>query len=306
MNISLLDDRSQVVCGRILSRPRSSSRRWPQSRFYVSADCIGREFKRGIVWIGRAVWKKSKLSITACWSPRSFSNSSSSSSSIPYHRLEIFPHATAHAPKPSQPSDDVHESCGLKVAYGEDTVVVKVGIVGDCQTGKTSLMQNYVVGDRSNGDESIFGVNAMDKVLDIHVAKIALSIWELGGYKKSMVPAVCNDAAAILILFDLTRRTTLHSVKQWFMLARQCNQGAIPVLVGTKFDQFIKMPEGLKSLITKQARLYAQAMGAPLLFTSTPYNINVHKVFKIVLARIFDLPCNISRNLTPGEPLVVY
>ena len=39
-----------------------------------------------------------------------------------------------------------------------------------------------------------------------------------------MLPVVCNEAVALLFLFDLTRKATLSSVRQWYKSARQFNK----------------------------------------------------------------------------------
>lgn len=39
----------------------------------------------------------------------------------------------------------------------------------------------------------------------------------------SMLPLVSNDAVAILFMFDLTRKSTLNSVKEWYRQARGFN-----------------------------------------------------------------------------------
>ena len=36
----------------------------------------------------------------------------------------------------------------------------------------------------------------------------------------SMLPLVCNDALAILFMFDLTRKSTLVSVREWYRQVR--------------------------------------------------------------------------------------
>lgn len=38
-----------------------------------------------------------------------------------------------------------------------------------------------------------------------------------------MLPLVSNDAVAILFMFDLTRKSTLNSVKEWYRQARGFN-----------------------------------------------------------------------------------
>jgi len=47
-------------------------------------------------------------------------------------------------------------------------------------------------------------------------------------------------------------------------------------------------------------------MNASLFFSSATHNINVNKIFKFILARLFNLPWKIDRNLTLGEPIIDY
>ncbi|KAL2630332.1 hypothetical protein R1flu_015018 [Riccia fluitans] len=190
----------------------------------------------------------------------------------------------------------------------DDTVFVKVSMVGDCQTGKTSFMSNYVASQKNEDYVQTVGVNSMEKIFRVQNANIALSIWDIGGHRQfsSVMPLVCKDSDAILLTFDLTRRSTLYSVKQWFTQVRHWNKSAIIILVGTKYDLFVNLPQDMQRIITRQARSYAQAMDASLFFSSVTHNINVHKIFKVIITKLFDLPCNIPKNLTVGEPIIDY
>lgn len=91
-------------------------------------------------------------------------------------------------------------------------------------------------------------------------------IWDLGGQREfvSMLPLVSNDAVAILFMFDLTRKSTLNSIKEWYRQARGFNKTAIPVLIGTKYDQFASFPREEQEEITRQAKRFSKAMHAPL------------------------------------------
>ena len=39
-----------------------------------------------------------------------------------------------------------------------------------------------------------------------------------------MLPLVCNDAVALLFMFDLCRKSTLTAVKEWYRQARKLNK----------------------------------------------------------------------------------
>ncbi|KIX08602.1 septum-promoting GTP-binding protein 1 [Rhinocladiella mackenziei CBS 650.93] len=190
----------------------------------------------------------------------------------------------------------------------KSSVVIKVGMVGDAQIGKTSLMVKYVEGSWDEDYIQTLGVNFMEKTISIRNTEITFSIWDLGGQREfvNMLPLVCNDAVAILFMFDLTRKSTLNSIKEWYRQGRGFNKTAIPFLIGTKYDHFVNFPREDQEEISNQARRFAKAMRASLIFSSTSHSINVQKIFKIVLSKAFDLKCTIPEIENVGEPLLLY
>jgi GTP-binding protein of the ras superfamily involved in termination of M-phase len=186
------------------------------------------------------------------------------------------------------------------------------------------------------------GVNFLEKTVVLRNTEITFSIWDLGGQREflSMLPLVCNDAVAIFFMFDLSRKSTLLSVKEWYRQARGLNrvsescakhtchayrsgwfvnsllalhaactsiiQTAQAFLVGTKFDLFSTLPPEEVDEIDKLARKYAKAMKAPLVFSSASHSINVQKMFKIVLSKVFDLKCTVAEIVEVGEPLLIF
>lgn len=187
-----------------------------------------------------------------------------------------------------------------------DLVSLKISLLGDCQIGKTSFLIKYVGDEQKKKCLEMGGLNLMDKTLTVEGARIACSLWDVGGDNKSLdhVPIACKDAVAILFMFDLTSRCTLHSVIGWYSQARRWNQTAIPILIGTKFDDFVRLPPDLQWTIVTQARAYARVMNATLFFSSATHNINVNKIFKFIMAKLFNLPWTVQRNLTLGEPII--
>ncbi|KAJ7981302.1 septum-promoting GTP-binding protein 1 [Quillaja saponaria] len=188
-----------------------------------------------------------------------------------------------------------------------DLVALKISLLGDCQIGKTSFLEKYVGDDeQEQGGIQSKGLNLMDKTLVVGGARISYCMWEVEGDKKSKgnIPLACKNSVAILFMFDLTSRCTLNSVMKWYQQARKWNQTAIPILIGTKFDDFIQLPIDLQWTIASQARAYAKAFNATLFFSSATYNINVNKIFKFITAKLFDLPWTVERNVTVGEPII--
>ena len=194
------------------------------------------------------------------------------------------------------------------LAKKKKKVIVKVGMVGESQIGKTSLMVKYVEGSFNEDYIQTLGVNFMEKTISLRKTDITFSIWDLGGQQEylHMLPLVCNDAIALLFMFDLSRKNTLASIKQWYKQARLLNKAATPFLIGTKYDFFANKDMSEKTELTKQARKFAKAMKAPLIFCSASHSINVQKIFKIVLSKVFELKCNVTKVSNVGDPIIEY
>lgn len=204
--------------------------------------------------------------------------------------------------EPSSASREVFEA-------SRNRVVVKVGIIGDSQTGKTTLMVKYIE-DRYDEDYiETLGVNFMEKTIKLRNVDVTISVWDLGGQREflQLMPLVCTDAKVLLFVFDLTRRASLVSIKNWYKEARKENRYFIPFLIGTKFDLFDQQTPNHKADITRQARKFSRKMKAPLIYCSSSHSINVKKIFKIIVAKVFNLRPRVpERHDEATEPIIEY
>lgn len=187
-------------------------------------------------------------------------------------------------------------------------VKVKVGLIGDAQVGKTSLMVKYVQNVFDEEYTQTLGVHYLERKVVLGSTDVIFSIMDLGGQREfiNMLPLVSEGAVAIVFLFDLTRPETLNSIKEWYRQARGFNDTAIPVLVGTKYDLFINMDSEYQEQMSRTGMKYAQVMNAPLIFCSTQSSINVQKIFKVVIAKAFKLTLKVPEYKQIGEPLLIY
>merc|ERR1719385_337128 len=173
----------------------------------------------------------------------------------------------------------------------KNQVIVKVGMLGDSGIGKTSLMVKYIEDKYDEDYIETLGVNFMEKKVGLNNVNVTISIWDLGGQREfaTLMPLVCNDAKGILFAFDLTQKSSMFSVKRWYKEARKENKMFMPFLIGTKFDLFEELDEHHKTDITKNARKFARKMHAPLIYYSSAQSINVKKIFKVIIAKVFNL-----------------
>ena len=172
-----------------------------------------------------------------------------------------------------------------------DIFVFQVGMLGDNEIGKTELMDKYI--DNKFDDDYIktLGVNFMEKEIHLKNVDVTVSIWDLGGQKEfeTLLPLVCVDAQILIFCFDLTQQASLFSVKRWYKEAKKENKSFMPILIGTRFEKFEKMNDNYKQELTRQARKFREKMDAPLIYCSSAQSINVKKIFKIIIAKVFDL-----------------
>lgn len=190
----------------------------------------------------------------------------------------------------------------------KNQIDIQIGLVGDAQVGKTSLMVKYVQNIFDNEYTQTLGVNFLKKKIKLKQTEIVFSLMDLGGQSEfiNMLPLAAVGSSVLIFLFDLTRPKTLKSIKDWYRQSKGLNDLAIPILVGTKFDLFYTMDMKYQKDISLVAMEYSQAMDAPLIFCSTARSIHIQKIFKIALAKIFNLTLTIDEIKTPGDPLLIY
>ncbi|MBA0699498.1 hypothetical protein Goari_001128, partial [Gossypium aridum] len=159
---------------------------------------------------------------------RDSSSSSSSSSSSPVEVVVVDDNKNL-------PEDHPPMICNGNEA-DSDLVSLKISLLGDCQIGKTSFLIKYV-GDEQEKSLQMTGLNLVNKTLFVQGARIAFSIWDVGGDSNSLdlLPIACKNAVAILFMFDLTSRCTLNGVVGWYSQARKWNQVLKPVFSDRNF-----------------------------------------------------------------------
>ena len=200
------------------------------------------------------------------------------------------------------------KSAASALARPPAPTLIKVGLLGDTLVGKTSLMARFVEGTFDETQLPTQGVNFMEKGISLGGQDVTFSIWDIGGHADSeaMLPLVCNDAAALLLVFDLTRPETLDSLREWHRKARSLNKCAMPLLVGCKYDGLLDVPTADHAHVCSAAKQFAAAIDAPLIFCAPSVPINVANIFKVLLTRLFGLAPAVPVLRQPGEPLLIY
>jgi small GTP-binding protein len=96
-------------------------------------------------------------------------------------------------------------------------------LAGDDKVGKSVLAQTYVRDVFVKDYIQTIGGEFHDKTIKINGKQVSIDIWELGGHKKyrSIMPRFLEGAHIIGLTFDITNRSSFHSIKtEWYDLLK--------------------------------------------------------------------------------------
>jgi len=117
-------------------------------------------------------------------------------------------------------------------------ILLKVITCGEGGVGKTTLLHRYIEGVFLADTRLTIGVEFFLKELKMEGRKILLQVWDFGGQEhfRPLLKNYAQGARGALLLFDLTRPSSLNNIDQWVDICRQ-NNPAIPIIfLGTKLD----------------------------------------------------------------------
>ncbi|MFX1280258.1 MAG: GTP-binding protein [Promethearchaeota archaeon] len=116
--------------------------------------------------------------------------------------------------------------------------LLKVITAGDGGVGKTTLLYRYVEGKFLADTKMTLGVEFFLKEINIKGEIVNLQVWDFGGqdHFRPLLENYSVGARGALLLFDLTRPSSLENIEQWVNICRGKNPGIPIIFLGTKLD----------------------------------------------------------------------
>ncbi|KAI9679737.1 MAG: hypothetical protein M1817_004751 [Caeruleum heppii] len=116
---------------------------------------------------------------------------------------------------------------------------VKLVLLGEAAVGKSSLVLRFVNDDFQENKEPTIGAAFLTQKCNLPSRTIKFEIWDTAGQERfaSLAPMYYRNAQSALVVYDLTKPTSLTKAKHWVAeLQRQASPGIVIALVGNKLD----------------------------------------------------------------------
>ncbi|KAI0013718.1 ras-domain-containing protein [Xylariaceae sp. FL0662B] len=197
---------------------------------------------------------------------------------------------------------------------------VKLVLLGEAAVGKSSLVLRFVNNDFQENKEPTIGAAFLTQKCNLPTRTIKFEIWDTAGQERfaSLAPMYYRNAQAALVVYDLTKPTSLIKAKHWVAeLQRQASPGIVIALVGNKLDLTNDSDSGqadsegaegeesgdARKISTEEAQSYAEEESLLFFETSAKTGYNVTEVFTAIANAIPETSLKSTRG--PGASNVV-
>ncbi|RFU26936.1 hypothetical protein B7463_g9404, partial [Scytalidium lignicola] len=181
---------------------------------------------------------------------------------------------------------------------------VKLVLLGEAAVGKSSLVLRFVNNDFQENKEPTIGAAFLTQKCNLPTRTIKFEIWDTAGQERfaSLAPMYYRNAQSALVVYDLTKPSSLIKAKHWVAeLQKQASPGIVIALVGNKLD-LTNAGGGSNSsddhgeddaageddngdarkISTEEAKSYAEEEGLLFFETSAKLGTNVTEVFQAI------------------------
>ncbi|CEI68640.1 unnamed protein product [Fusarium venenatum] len=189
---------------------------------------------------------------------------------------------------------------------------VKLVLLGEAAVGKSSLVLRFVNNDFQENKEPTIGAAFLTQKCNLPTRTIKFEIWDTAGQERfaSLAPMYYRNAQAALVVYDLTKPTSLIKAKHWVAeLQRQASPGIVIALVGNKLDLTgdsssaagADGEEGddsgdARKVPTEEAQAYAEEESLLFFETSAKSGHNVTEVFTAIANAIPETSLKSARG----------
>jgi len=162
----------------------------------------------------------------------------------------------------------------------------KIIILGDSGVGKSSFVHRLGTGHFTHQYIPTLGLELSPLPFHTNKGRIVLDVWDISGrFKENLEKDYLQGAKGILIMYDVSDRTTYNNLEYWYSLVKDLN---VPIVVcGNKVD--VRNREVRPRDIT-----FHREKGVHYYDISSRSNYNYEKPFLYLMRKIFGEDTNME------------
>ncbi|KAM9596799.1 ras-related protein Rab-37 isoform 2-T2 [Trichechus inunguis] len=115
----------------------------------------------------------------------------------------------------------------------------KVMLLGDSGVGKSCFLLRFKDGAFLSGTFiATVGIDFRNKVVTVDGVRVKLQIWDTAGQERfrSVTHAYYRDAQALLLLYDITNKSSFDNIRAWLTeIHEYAQRDVVIMLLGNKF-----------------------------------------------------------------------
>ena len=158
---------------------------------------------------------------------------------------------------------------------------IKLVFVGDTEVGKSCLITRFIKGVFETNLKETTKANYVSKTIEIPEIgeSITFDIWDTNGREKfkSMAKIFYQGAKMAILVYDITRKESYDSVKNWWYkdIKEHGDPDIVIGIAGNKSDRYDD-----EKVSEQEAREFAESIGAVFSLTSAQNNYGIDELFK--------------------------
>jgi small GTP-binding protein len=161
-------------------------------------------------------------------------------------------------------------------------VKLKMILLGDAYSGKTSIMNRYFNNVFEHDSKSTIGVDFFKTTIEKNGTQYSFFIWDTSGQDKfnSIIKSYYRNMTVAILVFDLSNKESIYNIQNWLnSINTYCHKDIIIHLVGNKCDKDITIDYDFMNELCRTNDIKFSEVSAK-------NNVNINRLIDTIITNI--------------------